>query len=124
MPNKISDHCATYINKPFEYPYFVLLLEMYGYIKMQVINCSIKISDFDWSCLHQVTVNEASSLFANSFIEYSKLCISSKIIVVQEDAKTWYDCEIRRNLRKRDRLKKTALKSGNRMTVKNTNIQK
>ena len=72
-----------------------------------------KISDFDWSCLHQGTVNEASSLFTNSFIEFAKLCIPSKIIVVPEDDKQWYDSEIRRNSRKRDRLKKTALKSGN-----------
>ena len=81
---------------------------------MQIMNCSIKkISDFDWSCLHQGTVNEASSLFTNIFIEFAKLCIPSKTIVVREDDKPWYDSEIRRNSRKRDRLKKTALKSGN-----------
>ena len=72
-----------------------------------------KISDFDWSCLHQGTVNEASSLFTNIFVEFAKLCIPSKTIVVREDGKPWYDSEIRRNSRKRDRLKKTALKSGN-----------
>ena len=32
---------------------------------------------------------------------------------MREDDKPWYDSEIRRNSRKRDRLKKTALKSGN-----------
>ena len=47
------------------------------------------------------------------FIEFPKLCIPSKTIVVPEDDKPWYDSEIRRNSRKRDRLKKTALKSGN-----------
>ena len=94
--------------------YMILLPEMYGYIKMQIMNCSIKkISDFDWLCLHQGTVNEASSLFTNIFIEFAKLCIPSKTIVVREDDKPWYDSEIRRNTRKRDRLKKTALKSGN-----------
>ena len=78
------------------------------------MNCSIKkISDFDWSCLHQGTVNEATSLFINIFIEFAKLCIPSKSIVVREDDKPWYDSEIRRNSRNRDRLKKTALKSGN-----------
>ena len=68
--------------------YMILLLEMYGYIKMQIMICSIKISDFDWSCLHQGTVNEASSLFTNIFIEFAKLCIPSKTIVVREDDKT------------------------------------
>ena len=72
-----------------------------------------KISEFDWSCHHQGTVNEASSLFTNVFIEFAKLCISNKTVVVREDDKPWYDSEIRRNSRKRDRTKKTALKSGN-----------
>ena len=47
------------------------------------------------------------------FIEFAKLCIPSKTIVAREDDKPWYDSEIRRNSRKRDRLKKTALKTGN-----------
>ena len=42
-----------------------------------------------------------------------KLCIPSKPIAVPEDDKPWFDSEIRRNSRKRERLKKTALKSGN-----------
>ena len=46
-------------------------------------------------------------------IEIAKLCIPSETIVVREDDKPWYDSEIRRNLRKRDRLKKKAVQSGN-----------
>ena len=42
-----------------------LSLEMSGCIKMQIMNCLIKISEFDWSGLHQGSVNEASSLFTN-----------------------------------------------------------
>ena len=49
------------------------------------------------------------------------MCIPSKTSVVREDDKPWYDSEIRRNSRKRDRLKKTALKSGNQNGWKNTN---
>ena len=52
---------------------------------MQIINFSIKISNFDLSSLPQGTVNEASSLFTNIFIEFAKLCIPSKTIVVRED---------------------------------------
>ena len=47
------------------------------------------------------------------FIEFAKLCIPNKTIVVREDDKPWYDSEIRWKSRKRDRLKKTALKTGN-----------
>ena len=42
----------------------------------------------------------------------------SKIIAVQEDDKPLHDSEIRRISRKRDRLKKTALKSGNQNDLK------
>ena len=63
------------------------LLEIFGHIKMQIMNCSIKISEFDWSRLHQGTLNEANSLFTNIFIEFSKVCIPSKTIVVREDDK-------------------------------------
>ena len=84
-----------------------LLLEMSGYLKMQIMNWFNKKSDFDWSCLHQGTVNEASSSFTNIFIDFAKLCIPSKPIVVRDD-KPCYDSEIRRNSRNRDRLKKTA----------------
>ena len=122
MPNEISDHCATYIHIPFEYPLHDTFTRNVWIYKMQIMNCSIKISDFDWSCLHQGTVNKANSLFINNFIEFAKLCIPSKTIVVREDDKPWYDSEIRRNSRKRDRLKKTALKSGNQNDWKNTNI--
>ena len=65
------------------------------------------------SCLQEGTVSEASILFTNVFIKFAKLCIPNKTIVVREDDKPWYDSEIRRNSRKRDRLKKTALKTGN-----------
>ena len=61
-----------------------------------------KVSEFDSTCLHQGSVNEASSLFTNIFIEFAKLCIPSKTIVVREDDKPWYDSEIRRNSRKRE----------------------
>ena len=47
-----------------------LVVEVSGCIKMLIMNCLIK-SEFDWSCLHQGSVNETSSLFANIFIEFA-----------------------------------------------------
>ena len=44
---------------------------MYKFANYELFNR--KISEFDWSCLHQGTVNEASSLFTNVFIEIAKL---------------------------------------------------
>ena len=94
---------------------------MSGFINM--LNYELfnkKKSEFDWLCLQEGTVIEASKLFTNVFIEFAKLCIPNKTIVVREDDKPWYDSEKRRNSRKRDRLKKTALKTGNPNDWKNT----
>ena len=41
MPNEISDRCATYVHIPFEYPLHGNFTRN-GYIKMQIMNCSIK----------------------------------------------------------------------------------
>ena len=64
-------------------------LGMSGCINMLIMNCSISNSEFDSSCLQEGTVNEASSLFINIFIECAKLYIPNKTIVVREDDKLW-----------------------------------
>ena len=60
-----------------------LLLEMSK--NMQIMNCLIKMYPIliGHISLHQGTVNEASSLFTNIFIEFGKLCIPSKTSVVR-----------------------------------------
>ena len=68
VPPYISDHCATYVYLPFEYPVhgtFTRNVWMYKNANFELFNK--KLSDFDWSCLHQCSVNEASSLFTNIF---------------------------------------------------------
>ena len=123
VPNEISDHCATYVHITFEHSlHGTCTRNVWIYKDANYELFSKAISYFDCSCLHQGTVNEASSVFTNIFIEFGKLCIPSKTIVVREDDKPWYDTEIRRNSRKMDRLKKTSLKSGNQNDWKNTNI--
>ena len=66
VPNEISDHCATYVHIPFEYPLhdtFTRNVWIYKDANYELFNK--KIYDFDWSCLHQGNVNKASSLFTN-----------------------------------------------------------
>ena len=74
VPPDISDHCATYVYLPFEYPVHVTFTRnvwMYKNANFELLNKIL--SEFDWSCLHQGSVNEASSLFTNIFIEFAKL---------------------------------------------------
>ena len=91
VPPDISDHCATYVYLPLEYPVhgtFTRNVWMYKNANFELFNK--KLSEFDWACLHHGSVNEASSLFTNIFIEFAKLCIPSKTIVVRENDKPWY----------------------------------
>ena len=52
-------------------------------------------------------------MFANKFLEFVEKCIPSKVILVRNDDKPWYDSEIRKYSRIRDRLKTKASKSKN-----------
>ena len=43
-----------------------------------------KILQFDWTCLIQGSVNDASTLFNNIFIEFVKVCIPCESILVEK----------------------------------------
>ena len=70
------------------------------------------IRKFDWSYLLHGSVHEASYLFNDIFLEMVKTCIPSQKVIVRPDDKPWYNSEIRQTLRKRDRLKSKAIKTG------------
>ena len=68
VPPEISDHSATYVHAPFEYHLngtFTRNVWMYKYANYELLNK--RISEFDWSCLQEGTVSEASILFTNVF---------------------------------------------------------
>ena len=113
VPAHISDHSATFITLPFQYepksPY-TRTVWSYNQADFNALNTTIR--NFDWSCLLHGSVHEASNLFNDIFLEMVKTCIPSKKVTVRPDDKPWYNSEIRRTSRKRDRLKSKAIKTG------------
>ena len=113
VPAHISDHSATFITLPFQYepksPY-TRTVWSYNLADFNALNTTIR--NFDWSCLLHGSVHEASNLFNDIFLEMVKTCIPSKKVTVRPDDKPWYNSEIRRTSRKRDRLKSKAIKTG------------
>ena len=113
VPAHISDHSATFITLPFQYepksPY-TRTVWLYNQADFNSLNTTIR--NFDWSCLLHGSVHEASYLFNDIFLEMVKTCILSKKVTVRPDDKPWYNSEIRRTSRKRDRLKSKAIKTG------------
>ena len=71
----------------------------------------MKINNFDWSSLHTLPLDEAVLFFNHSFLNLVNEFIPSKEVTVRSDDKPWYDTEIRKHSRKRDRLKSIAFKS-------------
>ena len=114
VPPEISDHSATYVHVPFEYHLngtFTRNVWMYKYANHKLLNKIIL--SLIGHVFMKVLLVKLVYYLQMFFIEFAKLCIPNKTIVVREDDKPWYDSEIRRNSRKRYRLKKTALKTGN-----------
>ena len=83
IPPEISDHSATYLYLPFQYPLhrsFTRKVWLYKNANFELVNN--KILQFDWTCLNQGPVNDASTLFNNIFIEIVKVFIPCKSILV------------------------------------------
>jgi len=112
-PSEISDHCATYIHIPFPYEVkqtFERTIYLYKKADFQSLND--KISSFDWQMLTKGTVNEATEYFVKTFLDFVGSCIPQKKVLVRPDDKPWFDSELRKFCRRRDRLKKQAIKTG------------
>ena len=114
VPDNISDHKATYITLPFQYDTegaFSRLI--YLYKKANFTLLKQKLSNFDWTCLRQGTLDEACSKFNDIFHDFVNSSVPSKNVLIRPDDKPWYDSEIRSLSRKRDRLKRKFKKSSN-----------
>ena len=65
-----------------------------------------KLSNYDWSFLHEGSLDDACRKFTDIFLYMVKLCIPSNLVVVRPNDKLWYDSEVRHFTSKRDKLKR------------------
>ena len=111
-PNEISDHSATYIVLPHDYSTSsTYIRRVWSYKRADFVKLEENIRLFDWSCLLNGTVNESCTLFMNKFMEFVNACIPHKDVVIRPNDKPWYDSEIRKFSRKRDRQKAKAVRT-------------
>lgn len=73
------------------------------------------ISSTNWDNLFNSVdnVNTACELFNSHLNQYVDKCIPTKIVTIRPNDKPWYDSNLRRESRKRDRLRQKARKSKN-----------
>ena len=112
-PRDISDHFGTYA-------YFKSDLHSSVPFKRQVWN--YQQADFnqlnnlilttDWSFLYNDTVDIAAKRFTSKFLELAKECIPTSLVTIRPNDKAWYNSDIRKISRHRDRQKSKALQSG------------
>ena len=101
VPDNISDHKAKCIIITYKYDTegaFSRLI--YLYKKANFTLLKQKLSNFDWTCLRQGTLDEACSKFNDIFLDFVNSSVPSKNVLIRPDDKPWYDSEIRRLSRK------------------------
>ena len=90
-----------------------LIKDEFGTVKnADYISLNESIRNTDWSFLRHEDINTAVLNFTNTFLDLVKSNIPYKFVTVRPRDRPWYNSEIRKTSRKRDRYKHTATISG------------
>ena len=111
-PNQISDHSATFLILPHNYSLSVAYTRrVWFYKRANFTQLEEFLRLYDWDCLKAGSVNDSCELFTNKLMEFVNSSIPHKDVTIRPNDKPWYDSEIRRNSRKRDRQKQKAVRT-------------
>ena len=111
-PNDITYHFATYIVLPHDYSVSsAYTRRLWFYKRADFAKLENNIRSFEWECLSDGSLNDCCTLFTNKFMEFVNESIPHKDVTLRPNDKPWYDSEIRKKSRKRDRLKSKAVKT-------------
>jgi hypothetical protein len=112
--NNISDHRGTYAYLNFQlatnkcYKRDVWCYKRGDYTKLNLL-----IKDTNWLELFEQNndIDEAVKVFYDLFLKYINKCIPSKRITIRPNDKPWFDSCLRKEFRKRDRLRRISKNS-------------
>ncbi|XP_071177655.1 uncharacterized protein [Mytilus edulis] len=114
IPSNISDHnaavifleCPSSMSRTFK-------REVWIYDKMDKDKFLKKMNETDWYALlpDDKDVNELCEIFTVTFLNIARECIPTKQVTIRKNDKPWFNSELRREIRTRDRLRKKAFKS-------------
>ena len=83
VPDSISDHKAAYITLPFQYDTegaFNRLIYLYKNANFTLLKQ--KLSNCDWTCLREGTLDEACSKFNDTCLDFVNFCAPSKMFLL------------------------------------------
>ena len=96
FPPLISDHMATDITVPFDYPLtssykrVVWLYKRGNYKQLQE-----NIESYDWNFINDAPIDDVAKIFEDTFLGLVNDCIPSKEVTIHTDDKPWYDSVIK-----------------------------
>ncbi len=113
VPSDISDHKITFAIIPFEINSDVSYTRsVWNFKRADFLKFNELILNTDWSVLNNGNVDDAAELFTVKFIDLAKQCIPRKEVTIRPNDKPWYDSEIRRTSKLRDKARKKAIHTG------------
>ena len=122
IPVDVSDHLLTFVHFRLGYKRHtsfkrrVWLYNMANFVELNRL-----INSIDWFSFFQSfrNVNLAAGAFVEKIKSFASVCIPNKMVTIRCNDKPWYDNKIRKESRKRDRLKRKALKSNTELSWTN-----
>ena len=71
-----------------------------------------KLDTVDWNALlsDSKDVDEMCNTFTETFLKVARECIPTKIVTIRNSDRPWFNSELRREIRTRDRIRKTVNK--------------
>ncbi len=112
-PSDISDHLGTYIHLKFDsQSYTVYKRKVWYYNRADFNRLNELILTTDWSFIsNDIPIDTACEQFHSKLLELLHTCIPNNLVTVRTNDKPWYNSDIRRTSRQRDRQKKIAIHS-------------
>jgi hypothetical protein len=123
VPSDISDHDASIIF--IECPKFQIRSfqrEVLLYQRTDHENLSSKLDTVDWNAILSDSddVDEMCNTFTETFLRVARECIPTIMVIVRNSDRPWFNSQLRREIRKRDRIRKTAKIIANNQISTNT----
>jgi hypothetical protein len=123
VPSDISDHDASIIF--IECPKFQIRSfqrEVLLYQRTDHENLSSKLDTVDWNAILSDSddVDEMCNTFTETFLRVARECIPTIMVIVRNSDRPWFNSQLRREIRKRDRIRKTAKNIANNQISTNT----
>ena len=109
----ISDHNGVLvninINTNFKSAY---KREIWDYRRGDFEKFNEDINTADWNLLlsEPNDVNEACEIFTNTYLNMATNNIPTRVVTIRPNDKPWFNSDLRREMRKRDRLRRSAIK--------------